>query len=162
MRRSIPILTALVWIAACGGEPPAQEPAQQEGPGRADSVQMAMASFDSTVFDTIAWRTEQEALERGSLVFRVSCAKCHGQGARGNGGFVHRGDTLRPPSFLAAGWRYAEDPMGLRRAIYSGSVLNMPYWGLLGLKYSDLDAVSRYILDYLVAEYGEQATGETP
>jgi len=162
MRRLIPIITALAWLGACGGEPPAQEPAQQQSSGRADSVQLAMAAFDTAAFDTITWQTPQEQLERGSLVYRISCAKCHGEGGRGNGGFVIKGDTLRPPSFLAADWRFANDRMGLRKAIYTGSVVNMPYWGLVGLKYRDLDAVSAYILDFLYYNYHEGATQPTP
>jgi len=161
MCRLIPTIAALAFLGACGGQPPADEPAQdaaQQAAARADSVQMALAQFDSTVCDTVTWATEQEALERGSLVFRISCAKCHGDGGRGNGNFVHKGDTLRPPSFLAADWKYAEDRHGLQRAIYTGSTLDMPYWGLVGLKYRDLDAVSRYILDFLRPNYTEPTT----
>lgn len=155
MRRLIPALVAFAWLGACSkSEPPAQEVPQ--GPTRADSVQIAMAAFDSTVFDTITWKTNQEALERGGLVYRISCAKCHGDGGRGNGNFVLNGDTLRPPSFLAKDWHYADDPIGLRRQIYTGNVVGMPYWGLVGLKYRDLDAVARYITGFLRVNYGEK------
>ena len=101
-----------------------------------------------------AW--DQEAVERGGLVYRISCSKCHGDGGRGNGNFVLQGDTLRPPSFLASDWRFAEDPVGLRQAIYTGNVAGMPYWGLVGLKYRDIDAVSRYVIDFLRVNYGER------
>lgn len=158
MRRSVPILFAVSLLAACGGEPPAQEPVQQ-APGRADSVAIAMAAFDAAAFDTITWETRQAALERGSIVFRVSCSKCHGDGGRGNGNFVMGGDTLRPPSFLATDWRFASDPVGLRQAIYTGNVAGMPYWGLVGLKYRDLDAVALYIVEFLRPNYGERAEG---
>lgn len=155
MRRSLPIIAALLWIGACGGEPPAQEPAMQ-GPTRADSVQLASTAFDSAAFDTIAWANQQEAIERGGLVYRISCAKCHGDGGRGNGNFVFQGDTLRPPSFLTQDWRFADDPMGLRKQIFTGNVAGMPYWGLVGLKYRDLDAVARYIVDFLRPNYGDR------
>lgn len=154
MRRTFPFLVVLAWFGACGGEPPAQEQAQ--GPTRADSVQMAAAAFEAAVFDTIQWKTGEEALERGGVVFQFSCQKCHGDGGRGNGNFVFRGDTLRPPSFLTKDWRFASDPMGLREYIFHGNTLGMPYWGLVGLKYRDLDAVSRYITDYLRPNYGEK------
>ena len=39
----------------------------------------------------------------------------------------------------------AEAPMALRQYIYSGNVAGMPYWGLVGLKYRDIDAVARFI-----------------
>ena len=155
MRRLIPIVAAFAWLGACGGEPPAQEPVQQ-APDRADSVALAAQTFDPTAYDTIAWETPQAALERGGVVFRVSCSKCHGDGGRGNGNFVFQGDTLHPPSFLAVDWRFAGDPMGLRQAIFAGNVLGMPYWGLVGLKHRDVDAVSRYITEFLRVNYGEK------
>jgi mono/diheme cytochrome c family protein len=151
----IPTILAFAWLGACGGEPPAQEEVAQ-GPTRSDSVEVAMAAFEPAAFDTIQWETHQEAVERGGLVYRISCSKCHGDGGRGNGNFVLEGDTLRPPSFLTADWRFAEDPLGLRQAIYSGNVAGMPYWGLVGLKYRDIDAVSRYIIDFLRLNYGQR------
>ncbi len=36
--------------------------------------------------------------------------------------------------------------MELRRYIFSGNVAGMPYWGLVGLKYRDIDAVARYLV----------------
>lgn len=156
MRRTFPIIVALAWLAACGGEPPAQEEPVVQGPSRADSVQMASAAYDPAGLDTIQWKTKQEAIERGSLVFRISCQKCHGDGGRGNGNFVFQGDTLRPPSFLTKDWRFAEDPAGLREYIYHGNVVGMPYWGLVGLKYRDLDAVATYITGFLRVNYGEK------
>jgi mono/diheme cytochrome c family protein len=155
MRRSIPTIIALAWVGACGGEPPAQE-ALPQGPSRADSVAIATAAFDPAGLDTISWESPQAAVERGGLVYRISCAKCHGDGGRGNGNFVLAGDTLRPPSFLAKDWRFAEDPIGLRQYIFSGNEAGMPYWGLVGLKYRDLDAVSLYITDFLRVNYGER------
>lgn len=155
MRRLIPIVAAFAWLGACGGEPPAQEPVDIRAI-RADSVAIAAAAFDPTAYDTIAWETPQAALERGGVVFRVSCAKCHGDGGRGNGNFVTQGDTLHPPSFLSLDWQYANDLMGLREAIFTGSILGMPYWGLAGLKYRDVDAVSRYIIEFLRVNYGER------
>lgn len=154
MRRTFPFIIALAWLGACGGERPAEEPVVQ-GPTRADSVQMAAENFDPAGLDTIQWKTPQEAIERGGLVFRISCAKCHGDGGRGNGNFVFQGDTLRPPSFLASDWRFANDPVGLRETIFTGNVLGMPYWGLVGLKYRDLDAVARYITEFLRPNYGQ-------
>ncbi len=136
-------LTSSHAIVACGPAPETQDEAQ--APTRADSVAMAMQAFDEAVFDTIAWESDEARSERGRLVFNISCSKCHGLHGGGDGGFVTQGDTLRPPSFLQSGWRFAETPMDLRRYIFSGSVAGMPYWGLVGLKYRDIDAVAYFI-----------------
>ena len=151
MRGTIAAAASLAWLTACsGGEPP---PEAQQTPSRADSVAIAEEAFDSTVFDTLSWETPEAPVERGSLVYRISCSKCHGDVGRGNARFVLQGDTLRPPSFLAADWRFAEDPMGLRRYIFHGNVAGMPYWGLVGLKYRDIDAVAEFILRFLRTNY---------
>lgn len=155
MRRVIPAVMALAWLAACSKEapPPAQQ--QASGPGHADSVAMAAGAFDSTAFDTVSWRTPDEKLSRGGLVFRVSCNKCHGVTGNGDGDLVAEGKSTKPPSFIAPDWKYATDPMGLRKLIFSGSAQSMPYWGLVGMKYRDLDAVAAYITDYLRPTFGE-------
>lgn len=114
-----------------------------------DSVQFAAAAYDPANYDTIEWENRTKRLERGATVFRISCAKCHGYEGRGDGGFVQRGDTLRPPSFLESEWRFARDIDGLREQIYTGTSEGMPHWGLYGLKYRDVDAVSAYIAEEL-------------
>lgn len=152
MRRLVPTLFSLAALAACGpGEPPVEEVSQ--GPTRADSVALAATTFEAAAFDTISWETPSAAVERGSLVYRISCSKCHGEVGRGNANFVYQGDTLRPQSFLAADWRFGNDPMGLREAIFTGNVAGMPYWGLVGLKYRDVDAVAYFITDFLRQNY---------
>jgi mono/diheme cytochrome c family protein len=154
MRRVIPTVVALAWLAACAKEAP--PPAEQVNTGRADSVAMAATLFDPANFDTVTWNSPDEALTRGGLVFRVSCNKCHGVTGNGDGDLVADGKSAKPPSFIAADWKYADDPMGLRKAIFTGSAQNMPYWGLVGLKYRDLDAVATYITAYLRPTFGEQ------
>jgi mono/diheme cytochrome c family protein len=153
MRRAIPTVFALAWLAACGKEAPPPEPAS--GPSRQDSLAMAAQAFDSTAFDTVTWNAPEEALSRGGLVFRTSCNKCHGVTGNGDGDLVAKGKSAAPPNFLAPDWKYASDPMGLRRAIFSGGTNTMPYWGLVGLKYRDLDAVAMYITDYLRPTFAE-------
>jgi mono/diheme cytochrome c family protein len=151
MRRTSITLAALAWLGACGGEAPPPPPAEEPPPvlTRADSAELALAAFDSAVYDTIQWQSEDAAVERGGLVYRVSCMTCHGEGGRGNRGFIFEGDTLRPPSFVAANWPLARDPVGLRRRIFAGSVAGMPYWGLVGMTNKDVDAVARYITEVL-------------
>lgn len=136
----------LVGVAACGGGDPGGD-VQVAGNAAADSVTMAAAQYDAAAFDTIQWQEPKEALDRGSLVFTYSCAKCHGSEGFGDAQFVQGGDTLTPPSFHRAGWRFADDPEGLREYVYTGSDGRMPHWGLHGLKYRDIDAVTLYILD---------------
>ncbi len=158
MRRAIPTVIALAWLAACAKEAP--PPVEKDNSGKADSVAMAAQMFDTTAFDTVTWNSSDEKLSRGGLVYRVSCSKCHGVMGNGDGDLVADGKSAKPPSFVAPDWKYAGDLMGLRKAIFSGSALDMPYWGLVGLKYRDLDAVAFYITDYLRATFMEQ--GGTP
>lgn len=140
---------ALVAAAACSGEPAQQGQEAQGTMASADSVQTAAAQYDPANFDTIQWKTPEEAIVRGSVVFSYSCAKCHGRQGYGDGGFVTQGDTLRPPSFHDADWKYADDPDGLKRLVFTGAEGGMPHWGLEGLKYRDVDAVVRFILEDL-------------
>lgn len=151
MRRTSLTLVALAWLGACGGEAPPPPPAEEAPPKltRADSMKLAEAAFDSTVYDTIQWASEDAAMERGGLVYRISCQTCHGEGGRGGRGFIVQSDTLKPPGFTAADWKYAKDPVGLRKRIFTGAVLGMPYWGLVGMTEKDVDAVARYILGVL-------------
>lgn len=153
MRRIVPLLVALAWVGACNRGK--SEPQQDQAAAAADSVAMAAGVFDSTVFDTLTWKTTQEAHDRGGVVYRSSCQLCHGDAGRGNGNFVLHGDTLRPPSFLAADWRYANDPIGLRKVCFVGNVKGMPHWGIVGLGYHDVDAVARYITEVLRVKYKE-------
>lgn len=156
MRRSFSMLlfTLLVVpiVGACGGEDEAEVAAAQEAAraaAQADSVMLAESMFDPAAFDTITWASPEAALERGSVVWGISCSKCHGRTGAGDGGFVQRGDTLRPPSFLAEDWRFADDPEGLKRQVFTGTAEGMPHWGFYGLKYRDIDAVAMYIRERL-------------
>jgi mono/diheme cytochrome c family protein len=144
-------IAALVAVAAasCGEDPEARAEAAAAARAQAarDSVEMALVEWDPAAFDTIQWEKPADAIVRGSVVFSFSCARCHGRQGYGDGEFVTQGDTLRPPSFNAADWRFAGDPEGMRRFVFTGSENDMPHWGLHGLKYRDLDAVVQFILD---------------
>lgn len=139
------VATALFLAAACSGT---EEPVQ-EGPSAADSIMAAQAQYDPAGFDTISWETNDDAIVRGSVVFSYSCARCHGRYAEGDGEFVTRGDTLRPPDITVSDWRFLEDREGLREFIYTGSERGMPHWGLEGLKYRDVDAVATFLQEGL-------------
>jgi mono/diheme cytochrome c family protein len=138
-----PALAAVT--VGCSGESVPEE----AGPTGADSVIMAADMYEPANFDTVMWDSQEARLERGSLVFNFSCARCHGPGGAGDGGFVTAGDTLHPPSFLAEDWSFADDRDGLRAKVFTGAEGGMPHWGLEGLRYRDVDAVTTYILEGL-------------
>jgi mono/diheme cytochrome c family protein len=141
------VAALLVTLVACRSED-APEPAD-EATAHADSVMLAEAMYDPAAFDTISWDSADAALARGEVVYSYSCSKCHGPVGAGDGGLVLHGDTLRPPSFLAPGWRFAEDREGLRRQVFTGTARGMPHWGFYGLKYRDIDAVAAFIQERL-------------
>ncbi len=132
-------------VAGCGGGEPSEEQARPA----VDSVALAQAQYDPSLFDTVTWESPEKAAERGGLVYRVSCQKCHGERGLGDARFVFRGDTLQPPSFREPDWRFAGDREGLREQVYVGTNRGMPHWGLVGLTPRDVDAVAVYILDVL-------------
>jgi mono/diheme cytochrome c family protein len=139
---------AFFGVVGCQkGESEAEIQARRDS-AQADSVQMAEAMYDATVFDTITWESPQARLERGAVVYRSSCAKCHGPNGGGNGDAAMQ-HQIEVPSFLAPNWQYAGDVEAIRHAIFVGHVGQMPEWGLVGLKYKDLDAVAGYIAETL-------------
>ena len=142
-------LTGLAVLAACSAPESDVSLEEQAAIAQADSVREAAAMYDPTAYDSISWETEEAAQERGMVVFNYSCRKCHGEAGAGDGGFVQRGDTLRPPTFLAEDWDFADDRDGLRRQVFVGTAEGMPHWGFHGLRYRDIDAVAIYIQDVL-------------
>jgi mono/diheme cytochrome c family protein len=142
MRRIATLLVIGFSSVACAGG----EPVEEVGAGP-DSTQLAREAFDPIMFDTVSWETPAEAVERGQVVYRFSCLKCHGDRGLGNAAFVRAGDTLRPPSFREPTWAYAGDKAGIREQVFVGTAENMPHWGLVGLGARDVDAVATYILE---------------
>jgi len=137
--------------AACADTEEAERAAQGAlaEAAQQDSVQTAVAAYDPSAYDTLTWENERARHERGQVVFSISCSKCHGLKGLGDAGFVQGGDTLRPPSLVSEEWKFAEDFDGLRQQIFTGTTEGMPHWGLHGLKYRDVDAVSAYISEVL-------------
>lgn len=148
LRRALPIAFLPLALLACTTDAPDQ--AVEEAPSAAASV---LPVFDPAAFDSIVWPTRRGALDRGATVYAYSCAKCHGDSGAGDGDYRFDGRVLRVPSFLDADWRFAEDPVGLRRAIYNGSDRGRHHAGMGGLAPRDVDAVARYI-NWLWSEAG--------
>ncbi len=141
------LATLPLVLLACSGDAPVTD--------EADALQagvMEQSLFDTALFDSIGWVSDREARSRGATVYSYSCAKCHGPKGAGDGGYRHEGRLVRPPSFLALDWRFAEDRAGLRAAIHGGSEGRMPHWGRAGLTPRDIDAVAEYIRDELWAK----------
>lgn len=129
-------------LSACGDS---QEDVEaRRAQARADSVTLAERTYDATVFDTVTWESDEARLERGALVYRSSCQKCHGANGGGNGDVAMQFE-LEVPSFQAPGWEYAGDVAALRHRVFVGHEGAMPNWGLHGLKYRDVDAVAAHI-----------------
>jgi mono/diheme cytochrome c family protein len=144
MRWIVLPLTVALAAAGCAEAPEAERTTP------ADTLTaVAVAAYDATAFDTITWETEQAALDRGQVVFRHSCSRCHGEHGLGDAGFVMQGDTLRPLSLQREDWPYADDKASLRQQVFVGSAEGMPHWGLEGLKPRDVDAVAIYIMQGL-------------
>lgn len=144
----------LLLAVGCGGQDAEQDAAQSaeaRRAARADSVAQAAAAFDPAVFDTIAWASDNERWERGGVVWSFSCQKCHGGDGRGEGEIAVQAN-LAVPDLVASDWSLAGDIPAIRRAIFVGHETAMPSWGLVGLKYKDIDAVAHYIDDLLRAE----------
>ena len=145
---------ALVAMMACDSGPSAEEQqaaaVEARRAARADSVAQAAAAFDAAAFDTIQWASDNDMWERGGVVWSFSCQTCHGADGTGTGETAVSAG-LQMPDLVAADWDKAEDLMAIRRAIYVGHESEMPSWGLAGLKYRDIDAVSHYIKDLLRA-----------
>lgn len=136
---AFPAIAALALLSCTADAP---DEAAEGAPSAAASV---LPTFDAAMFDSIAWPTGRAAIDRGATVYAYSCAKCHGDSGAGDGDYRVQGRLLRVPSFLAADWRLAEDPVGLRRAIYSGSDRGSHHAGMGGLAPRDVDAVAEYI-----------------
>ena len=147
-------MVAITALTACGGGPSAEEQRAAADAARraarADSVAQAAAAYDAAAFDTIQWATDNEMWERGGVVWSFSCQTCHGSDGLGQGETAIAAG-LDMPNLIAAEWDKAGDLPAIRRAIYVGPESQMPSWGLVGLKYRDIDAVSHYIDDLLRA-----------
>ncbi len=151
MRRIAPLAAtaAVLTLAACGEQAP---------PARSQQAQVDTATrvYSAVMFDTVKWASESDAIARGRDIFKWACAECHGPEGRGDGGRVIDGDTLHPPSFQQANWRFANDPAALDKQVFVGNTLGMPHWGLREMQPRDIVAVEKYIRLELIRGGGSQ------
>jgi mono/diheme cytochrome c family protein len=147
MRRVPLALLVLLPLVACGGGTQ-----DQTEVARPDSVAMAMAleQYSPALFDSITWAADTAETNRGAVTWIFSCKKCHGETGHGDARLVVEGDTIVPPDFSVAGWRFATDREGLLKYIYTGNEKRMPHWGIEGLKPRDMAAVATYIQTMLI------------
>ncbi len=89
------------------------------------------------------------------MVYRASCAKCHGPGGGGNGEAALQ-RQIPVPSFVAPDWPLAGDIEAIRRGTFvghtgesfEGYTRQMPNWGLVtGMRIKDIDAVAAFIAE---------------
>jgi len=134
----------LLALASCAREEGAAEIEARLRAARADSVALAEAQYDASVFDTLTWQSQEARLERGRVVWNHSCARCHGYDGGGNGELAQQ-MGIEVGSFLTPDWPFVSDVPALRHAIYVGHENVMPNWGLHGLSYEAIDAAAAYI-----------------
>lgn len=131
-------LGAWVPISGCGEyefHPPPPE----------ERVEEAALLYSPALFDSIAWKDEEEYSIQGAVVFAAECRKCHG--VMGEGGTDYAlGRKLEVPSLVGAGWAYDGDIEAVRRRIFVGHPEGMPTWGVAGITPREIDAVAHYIL----------------
>jgi mono/diheme cytochrome c family protein len=151
--RVLGALAVVALLGACGG-PSAEEQraaaTEARLAARVDSVAQAAAAYDAAAFDTIQWPSDNDMWERGGVVWSFSCQTCHGADGAGQGETAVSAN-LDMPDLAAPDWGKAGNLPEIREAIYVGHESEMPSWGLVGLKYRDIDAVANYIDDLLRA-----------
>ena len=153
MRTRTPLAASLLLVPAlfaCGGKENVDTEEALRA-ARADSMAVAEKIYDATAFDSINWETAADRLSRGRVVWQFSCQKCHGAHGLGNGEAAEEWQ-IEMPVIVEEDWQYAGDVEGIHHRIFVGHEAGMPNWGLHGLKYRDIDAVTAYILTGLRGE----------
>ena len=142
------VALSLAFLAmACG---PAEEERAQvsELPPQAtasDTVIRASSLYDPRSFEEVSWASDEQMLERGAVVFQVSCSKCHGTYGDGGPGILVAGKTIKGPSLIEPDWALAGNETLIRQVVFTGTTGGMPHWGLKGLKYRDIQAVAGHV-----------------
>ena len=150
MNQRTPALLLALFAVGCGPSAEEQAAAASEAlrEARADSVIEAQALYEPAAFDSIGWAVPDSALARGAVVWRYSCIRCHGVNGAGGGELAVQ-HQLNMPNLRSADWQLAGDVPAIRHRVFVGHESEMPNWGLHGLTYRDIDAVTRYITEEL-------------
>lgn len=130
--------------AACGEH-------EFDAPSRAERVEEAAERFDAASFDSIGWTDEAQRMLEGNAVYAAECRRCHGPLGRGDTEYA-RANDLDVPSLVESDWDFADDPIAVRRRIFTGHEAGMPTWGVAGITPREIDAVAAYILEDLRPE----------
>ncbi|MDX1394265.1 MAG: c-type cytochrome [Gemmatimonadota bacterium] len=148
LSKSARALIVLCALVSCGPSAEEEQAARAESlrAARADSMAQASAMFDASAFDTIAWVAADSALARGETVYRFSCQRCHGFTGHGDGDLATEHGIVMP-DLTVDDWPYDGDVPAIRERVFVGHDSEMPNWGLHGLSYRDIDAVSSYLLE---------------
>lgn len=115
-----------------------------EPPDRAERTLRTEAAFSQTLFDSLAWASDDVRRTEGNAVYTEECRRCHGQLARGATAYAQeRG--LEVPSLVEPEWALAGVDT-LRHAVFVGHDPGMPGFGEGDLSPRQIDAVTAYIL----------------
>lgn len=120
-------------------------------PSRAERVEEAAGRFDAASFDTITWADDAQRMLEGNAVYAAECRRCHGPLGRGDTEYA-RANGLDVPSLVEPDWDFADDPVAVRRRIFTGHEAGMPTWGVAGITPREIDAVAAYLLQDLRPE----------
>lgn len=137
------VFGALALVAvACGHD--------FEPPDRGERVREAEREYSATLFDSVAWTSQEARVQEGNTIYAEDCRRCHGQLGRGETDYA-RSRGLDVPSLVEPDWPL-DDLSALRHEIYVGHETGMPVFGQGGLTLRQMDAVAAYILDVLRPE----------
>lgn len=139
-RHAAAALCLAAGLAACGEH-------EFHPPDRGAQVAAADSMYSPTMFDTITWASDSLRLFEGNNTFGAECRRCHGYLGRGETDYAREHD-IHVPSLVQRDWRFANDPEGLRKMIFTGHA-GMPTWGVAGISPREIDAVSYYVLHQL-------------
>jgi mono/diheme cytochrome c family protein len=153
MRRLHPLVLAVVALGLAACEEKTFEAHEERA-----RLELADSLYSPTLFDTIAWASDDQRAVAGNLVYADYCRRCHG--TVGEGGLAHvAGVEVHVPSLVDADWPLDEDTAAVRARVFTGHAGGMPSWGISRLTPREIDAVAHYILGQLRPEILSERNG---
>lgn len=119
-----------------------------EPPDREAQVAQADAAFDMAAFDSITWDDPEQKSLDGNVVYSTYCRNCHGPLGRGETEYARNRD-LEVPSLVEPDWPLAQSRDTILHRIYVGHAAGMPTWGVAGLDFREMEAVTYYVMNTL-------------